>query len=94
MACLRESHKLNPFVGEPCIVLAQCLIVADQFESAEAMADKGLQLLCEWGMAWDKRMSWEAWVAWVRILKARAAARQPWPKTSWEVVNFGLVPGV
>ncbi|RRT37544.1 hypothetical protein B296_00045250, partial [Ensete ventricosum] len=56
----------------------------------EAAAGKGLRLMLEWGSSWDKRMSWEGWVAWGRVLSAKAKEKT-WPRSSWGIVNLGLV---
>ena len=39
----------------------------------------------------SKRVGWEAWVAWARVLAQRGAARQAWPDRAWDVINLGLV---
>ncbi|XP_078442105.1 E3 ubiquitin-protein ligase [Wolffia australiana] len=87
---LRECVEKNPFVGEPRLVLAQVYLGDERFEEAAAAAAEGLRLLLGWGSAWDKRMSWEGWVAWGRVLLMSARDRS-WPRSSWGVVNLGLV---
>ncbi|PQP98379.1 uncharacterized protein Pyn_18115 [Prunus yedoensis var. nudiflora] len=61
-----------------------------KFEEAEREAERGLTLMLEWGSAWDKRMSWEGWIAWARVLLMKARDRS-WPQTSWGILNLGLV---
>ncbi|KAL9453208.1 hypothetical protein AB3S75_008913 [Citrus x aurantiifolia] len=80
----------NPFVGEPHVVLGQIYLAKGKFEEAEREAGKGLMLLLEWGSPWDKRMSWEGWVAWARVLYMKAKEKS-WPQTSWGVLNLGFV---
>jgi hypothetical protein len=80
----------NPFVGEPHVVLAQVYLNEGRFEEAESEAAKGLTLLLEWGSPWDKRTSWEGWIAWVRVLLMKAKEKS-WPNTSWGILNLGLV---
>ncbi|KAG6470006.1 uncharacterized protein LOC122032621 [Zingiber officinale] len=87
---LAESCEKNPFVGEPHLVLAQVYLAMARFEEAEREAEKGLKLLLEWGSSWDKRMSWEGWVAWGRVLLMKAKEKT-WPETSWGILNLGLV---
>ncbi|KAI6676742.1 hypothetical protein NL676_037538 [Syzygium grande] len=87
---LRESIEKNPFVGEPRVVLRQLCLGIGRYEEAEREAEAGLRLLLEWGSPWDKRMSWEAWVAWARVLLMKARERS-WPDTARGIHNLGLV---
>ncbi|CAL9149764.1 uncharacterized protein LOC135617492 [Musa acuminata AAA Group] len=87
---LIESCEKNPFVGEPHLVLGQVYLNLGKYEEAEWEAEKGLKLILEWGSSWDKRMSWEGWVAWGRVLLTKAEERS-WPQTSWGILNLGLV---
>ncbi|KAM6566609.1 hypothetical protein CsatA_025737 [Cannabis sativa] len=80
----------NPFVGEPHVVLAQHYMSHGRFEEAENEAQKGLTLILEWGSPWDKRMSWEGWIAWGRVLLMKAKERS-WPQNAWGILNLGLV---
>uniref|UniRef100_A0A5B6YKL3 DUF6817 domain-containing protein n=1 Tax=Davidia involucrata TaxID=16924 RepID=A0A5B6YKL3_DAVIN len=80
----------NPFVGEPHVVLSQLYLSKGRFEEAHREAEKGLTLLLEWGSPWDKRMSWQGWIAWTRVLLMKAKERS-WPQTSWGILNLGLV---
>ncbi|KAL8103555.1 hypothetical protein AgCh_027944 [Apium graveolens] len=52
--------------------------------------EKGLTVLLEWGSPWDKRMLWEGWIAWARVLLMKAK-KKSWPQTSWCILNLGLV---
>ncbi|XWS68425.1 hypothetical protein CRYUN_Cryun04dG0088600 [Craigia yunnanensis] len=87
---LLGSIEQNPFVGEPHVVLALVYLTIGRFEEAEAEAEKGLTLMLEWSRPWDKRMSWEGWIAWARVLLIKAKEKS-WPQTSWGVLNLGLV---
>lgn len=87
---LLGSIEKNPFVGEPHVVLAQVYLTKGRFEEAEKEAEKGLTLMLEWSSPWDKRMSWEGWIAWARVLLMKAKEKS-WPQTSWGVLNLGLV---
>ncbi|OAY53418.1 uncharacterized protein LOC110613822 [Manihot esculenta] len=80
----------NPFVGEPRVVLGQVYLTKGRFEEAEKEVMRGLTLMLEWGSPWDKRMSWEGWIAWARVLWMKAKEKS-WPQTSWGVLNLGLV---
>lgn len=87
---LLMSIAKNPFVGEPHVVLGQVYLSKGKFEEAEKEAEKGLRLILEWGSPWDKRMSWEGWVAWTRVLLMKAKEKS-WPQHSWGILNLGLV---
>lgn len=88
---LEEAHLRNPWCAEPLALLAQLKLDRGEFAGAQADAEASLALLAGWGTAWDKRVGWEAWVAWTRVLAQRAAQREPWPKEAWAVINLGLV---
>ncbi|GJM87434.1 hypothetical protein PR202_ga03387 [Eleusine coracana subsp. coracana] len=83
---LRESIVKNPFVGEPHLVLAQVLLNLNAgssryYDEAAKEAEQGLRLLLQWGSSWDKRMSWEGWVSWVRVMRDKAK-QQNWPTST------------
>ena len=64
-------------------------------------------MLLEWGTAWDKRLSWDAWVAWTRVLLQTAEAgvggcggggvqgsvtvQSLMPETAFGMLNLGMV---
>ncbi|EOX99028.1 Uncharacterized protein TCM_007656 [Theobroma cacao] len=79
----------NPFVGEPHVVLAQVYLNKGRFVEAEQEAERGLTLMLEWGSPWDKRMSWEGWIAWARVLPLKAKEKS-WPQSAWGVLSLGL----
>lgn len=87
---LLRSIEKNPFVGEPHVVLGQIYLSKGRFEEGERESEKGLRMLLEWGSPWDKRMSWEGWIAWARVLVMNAKEKS-WPQTSWGILNLGLV---
>jgi hypothetical protein len=93
-AALRLAAEDNPFIAEPHALLAQLALQAGDPAAAAAEAAVALQLLCDWGTCWDKRMPWGAWVAWVRALLHRAAQGQGWPGTAFGVLNWGMVDGL
>ena len=50
------------------------MLLADgEFARADACARAALARQAAWGTAWDKRVGWEAWVAWTRVLQQHAA---------------------
>ncbi|KAJ4806073.1 E3 ubiquitin-protein ligase [Rhynchospora pubera] len=87
---LVESCAKNPFVGEPHLVLAQVYLNGKRYEEAEREAEIGLRLLLEWGTSWDKRMTWEGWISWGRVMLGKAKERD-WPTSAWGITNLGLV---
>ncbi|KAL9992646.1 hypothetical protein Hdeb2414_s0008g00269531 [Helianthus debilis subsp. tardiflorus] len=87
---LIKCIEKNPFVGEPHVLLSQFYVSRGRFEEGERECEKGLRLLLEWGCPWDKRVSWEGWVAWSRVLLSKAKERS-WPNTSWGIISLGLV---
>ena len=91
LATLLLSHEINPWIFEPLVLLAQKLLHRNDFEGAEHIAAHALALEQQWGCAWDKRMSFSAWMAWTRVLHQRAQDRNPWPTNAWHVNNLGLV---
>jgi hypothetical protein len=88
--CLDKAVEHNPFIGEPYLLLAQIALIQDDFDAAYAYATAGLERCSEWGIPWDKRITWEGWVVWARLLQQRAARRE-WPQTLREHNNLGLV---
>jgi hypothetical protein len=90
---LERAVALNPFVAEPRLLLAQIALLQDDFETAERHAEAGADLIAGWGIQWDKRIPWEGWTVWARLLASRARQRV-WPRTLHEHNNLGLVPPV
>jgi hypothetical protein len=91
IASLEIAINHNPWAFEPYVILAQKYLHENNFDAAMLAAEKALDLQLQWGTAWDKRLSFPAWVAWTRVMYQRAEARLDWPENSWDVNNFGLV---
>jgi hypothetical protein len=72
IAMLRESMELNPFVGEPHIMLAQLHHRLGQFNKAGTEAATALEKMYVLASAWDKRRSFECWVGFARIILMRS----------------------
>jgi len=87
---LKSCVELNPFFSEPHILLAELYVQKAQFENAESEALEGLRLLTLWGSVADKRISWEGWIAWARVLLSNAK-QKTWPDNAWGIVGLGLV---
>nr|WKF59116.1 hypothetical protein HUO10_003625 [Paraburkholderia busanensis] len=87
---LEAAIERNPWVGEPYLLLAQLDLMAGEFDAAREAALRGLALLSGWGVSWDKRVSWQGWIVWGRLL-AQKAARREWPDTLRDFNNLGWV---
>jgi hypothetical protein len=89
---LEQSIRLNPWVGEPRLLLAQIALLEKDFDAAATHAEAGLRLLRGWGVQWDKRVTWSGWMIWARLLRQNARERK-WPATLRLHNNLGLVRG-
>lgn len=89
---LESAVRHNPWVGEPQMVLAQLYLAAGRQDDAKAAATSALHLFSAWGNSWDKRVQWDAWVAWTRIL-LQAANGGPWPERLDKLNNVALRSG-
>jgi hypothetical protein len=87
---LKKAIELNPWFGEPLVLLSQILIQRGNYEEAEKYAKQALNLFIQWGTTYDKRISWEGWIAWTRVL-IQNSRKKYWPTTSFGVLNLGLV---
>ena len=88
-ASLRHAIALNPWVAEPYMLLAQLHLTFDEFDEAQAAAASAVQLASIWGNTWDKRIGWDAWMAWGRIL-LQCAQKRDWPKDINKINNLAL----
>lgn len=88
-AVLEHAVRHNPWVGEPQMVLAQLYLSAGRGADAERAANSALQCFSAWGNAWDKRVQWDAWVAWTRIL-LQSAQQGSWPARLDKLNNLAL----
>ena len=87
---LESAVRHNPWVGEPQMVLAQLYLSAGRKADAQASAASALQLFAAWGNSWDKRVQWDAWVAWTRILLQGATVDGTWPERLDKLNNVAL----
>ena len=88
---LQASIAHNPWSFEPHVILAQKYLHRNNLQAGKLAASRALELQVKWGTAWDKRMSFSAWVAWTRMLHQRAQDNLNWPVSSWDVNNMGFV---
>ena len=93
VAALEHAARLNPWVGEPQMVLAQLYLSAGRHADAGRVAESALAAFCAWGNAWDKRVQWDAWVAWTRILLQGARDATLWPERLDKLNNVALRAG-
>lgn len=91
MGALEQARRLNPWVGEPQMLLAQLYLIGGRHADALAAAEAALQCYSCWGSAWDKRVPWEACFAWARILRQGAITGQ-WPERLDRLNNLALKP--
>ena len=56
-----EAHSSNPWVFEPQILLGLMALDSADWGEAKRFADQSINLLRQWGTAWDKRRSWAEW---------------------------------
>lgn len=89
IATLEQAVRCNPWVGEPQMVLAQLYLTTGRHADAARAAASALQLMCGWGNAWDKRVQWDAWIAWTRIL-LQGANTAEWPSALDKLNNVAL----
>lgn len=89
-AVLENAVRHNPWVAEPQTVLAQLYLSAGRKAEAKAAAGSALQLLSAWGNSWDKRVQWDAWVAWTRVLLQGATVAGCWPERLDKLNNIAL----
>lgn len=87
---LESVVEHNPWIGEPRLLLAQLALTNGDFDAAQTHAVQGLQAMQAWGTAWDKRIAWEGWIAWGRIL-LQSAQRREWPESLGALNGLGLV---
>jgi hypothetical protein len=87
---LLAAAERNPWLPEAYLYLAQLKLLGGEFGAALTQAERGLRLLLDWGTPRDKRIPWEGWVAWSRVL-IKAAREEVWPKTLRDLNNLGLV---
>ncbi|CAH0376204.1 unnamed protein product [Pelagomonas calceolata] len=73
-AMLTEAAALNPHIGEVDALAAQLHFRNQRFRKAKRLAASALRKLYAMGATWDKRLSYEAWVGFCRLLVVRSEA--------------------
>ena len=87
------AASLNPFVGEPHFMLAQIAYRQGRFFEAQDHAQAALNAWYKLGTAWDKRLSFQTWVAHTQMILLRSNRRQyglrSLPKSQQNPVSTG-----
>lgn len=72
---LRAAVRLNPFVGEPHVLLAQVAFRRGHYKRCVDECAEALRKLYALGTAWDKRIGFPGWCAFTRLIALRASRR-------------------
>merc|ERR1712157_388902 len=75
MELLVKCIELNPFVGEPHILLAQLYFRVGKYKEAAIESVYALNKMYTLAIAWDKRRSYENWVGFSRLTLKRSQRR-------------------
>jgi Aspartyl/Asparaginyl beta-hydroxylase/Domain of unknown function (DUF6817) len=76
---LGQAAVACPVVGEPCVWLADAAWRRGEPEAARAWAMRAQRRLVECGVAWDKRLPYERWLALAERLTEAPGERDPAP---------------
>eukprot|EP00808_Paulinella_micropora_P013984 g13842.t1 len=87
---LKLATEKNPYVGEPFAMLAQVYMREKRWDEAAKACEKAMHVFAVWGTAWDKRISFDGWVSWIRTMHLQAT-KHTWPSTSMGMISIGLV---
>jgi hypothetical protein len=69
---LQHSIDCNPFVSEPSVLLSQIHYRRGDFHEAAMEARTALSKFYSLASAWDKRLPYEQWVAFTRVMLLRS----------------------
>jgi hypothetical protein len=69
---LQHSVDCNPFVSEPSVLLSQIHYRREDFHEAAMEARTALTKFYSLASAWDKRLPYEQWVAFTRVVLLRS----------------------
>ena len=94
LASLDEAARLNPHIGEVDALAAQLHFRNHRFRKAKRLAASALRKLYAMGATWDKRLSYEAWVGFCRLLVVRSEAEGGLPRApgAHNVNDLGVRP--
>ncbi|KAH8059012.1 hypothetical protein JL722_5560 [Aureococcus anophagefferens] len=74
VAMIAAAIELLPYVGEMHVLLAQLHFRAGRHGEARDHAAVALDRMYAFGGTWDKRLTYESWIAFARLLFARSTA--------------------
>jgi len=72
---LQAAARLNPFVGEPHVLMAQIAFRQGDYQAAVTHCGQALDKLYTLGTAWDKRIGFPGWCTFTRLVALRASRR-------------------
>ncbi|GFH55380.1 hypothetical protein CTEN210_11856 [Chaetoceros tenuissimus] len=84
---LQQTVELNPFVGEPHLLLSQIHYRQGQYYDAAIQAQAALKKFYTLASCWDKRRSFAHWVGYARIMLLRSNRKMEGLDSSWPVVD-------
>lgn len=89
---LRAAVRLNPFIGEPHVLMAQIAFRQGRYGQCVEECAQALRKLYALGTAWDKRIGFPGWCAFTRLVALRATrrARGETPKNDFPQLPNGL----
>lgn len=70
--CLTRAITLNPFIGEPHVMLSQIFYREGDYASAVSHSLKALGNMYQLGSAYDKRLDYTAWISYTRFFLLRS----------------------
>tara|TARA_A100001015_G_C15038248_1_gene737738 strand:- start:1125 stop:2291 length:1167 start_codon:yes stop_codon:yes gene_type:complete len=73
---LQEAAKLNPFIAEPHVQLAQLYFREERYTEARMECEIALECFYTLASCWDKRIPFRQWVAFTRIMYLRASRKE------------------
>jgi hypothetical protein len=87
---LKKAIQLNPFIGEPHLLISQIYLQKENYDEGIKSAMEGIKILSQWGTQWDKRVNWKALIAWGRVLII-SGENKSYPKSTLGMINLGKV---
>lgn len=87
ISLLQQTAELNPFVGEPNLLLSQIYFRQGHFREAAIQAQTSLKKFYTLASCWDKRRSFAYWVGYARIMLLRSNRKLEENQYSWPVVD-------
>eukprot|EP00039_Didymoeca_costata_P015962 m.278648 g.278648 ORF g.278648 m.278648 type:complete len:430 (-) comp16316_c1_seq9:66-1355(-) len=89
---LLSAVQHNPFIAEPHIQLSQIYFRQKHYSIAYEHACKAIDKLQTLATAWDKRLSFRAWLSYARMMAMRSKRREEGKDTSLPTTGNGIPP--